>query len=204
VFGDAADDEVLRAIGLEHASVVVVTFADPATSIGIVRAIRRLRQDVPVLVRTQDDTKLDALQKAGATEVVPETFEASLMLVSHVLLFLHTPMSKVVRTIGEIRGERYGALRSVFRRADAPLLDASHALREELRSVVLPPGAWSIGRTLADVRGRGAEVSFTAIRREGIVGRDPEPQTTLREGDVVVVYGTPEALEHAEAVLLAG
>jgi CPA2 family monovalent cation:H+ antiporter-2 len=204
VFGDAADEQVLESVGLAHASVVVVTFADPATSIGIVRAIRRLRSDVPVLVRTQDDTKLDALQRAGATEVVPETFEASLMLVSHVLLFLRTPVSKVVKTIGEIRNERYGALRSVFRRSDALLIDDTHALREELRTVVLPPGAWSVGRTLGEVKDRGAEVSFAAVRREGIVGRDPDASTSLREGDVVVIYGTPEALEHAEAVLLAG
>lgn len=204
VFGDAADEQVLRSVGLGHASVVVVTFADPATSLGIVRAIRRLRSDVPILVRTQDDTRLDELQDAGATEVVPETFEASLMLVSHVLLFLHTPVSKVVKTVGEIRAQRYGALRSLFRRENAPMIDASHALREELRNVVLPPGAWSVGKSLHDVKQRGAEVSFTAVRREGIVGRDPDAGTTLREGDVVVIYGTPEALEHAEAVLLAG
>jgi CPA2 family monovalent cation:H+ antiporter-2 len=204
VFGDAADEQVLGSVGLAHASVVVVTFADPDTSLGIVRAIRRLRQDVPVLVRTQDDTKLEELQRVGATEVVPETFEASLMLVSHVLLFLRTPMSRVVKTVNEIRSARYGALRSIFRRPDAPMIDETHALREELRTVVLPPGAWSVGRTLAEVRTRGAEVSFAAIRREGIVGRDPEPGTTLREGDVVVIYGTPESLEHGEAVLLAG
>ena len=73
-----------------------------------------------------------------------------------------------------------------------------------MRTIVLPPGAWSVGRTLQDVLARGAEVSFTAVRRGSIVGRDPEPGTQLREGDVVVIYGTPEALEHAEAVLLAG
>jgi CPA2 family monovalent cation:H+ antiporter-2 len=204
VFGDAADEQVLESVGLAHASVVVVTFADPSIAIGIVRAIRRLRTDVPVLVRTEDDSLLEELQKVGATEVVPETFEASLMLVSHVLLFLHTPVSRIVKTVGEIRNQRYSALRGIFRRADAELLDESHALREELRTIVLPPGAWSVGRTLKDVLARGAEVSFTAVRRGSIVGRDPEPETQLREGDVVVIYGTPEALEHAEAVLLAG
>jgi CPA2 family monovalent cation:H+ antiporter-2 len=113
-------------------------------------------------------------------------------------------MSKVVKTVGEIRNERYGALRSVFRRSDAPLLDSSHALREELKTVVLPPGAWCVGRRLSDVRQRGAEVTFAAVRREGIVGRDPDLAMQLREGDVLVIYGTPEALEHAEALLLAG
>jgi CPA2 family monovalent cation:H+ antiporter-2 len=47
-------------------------------------------------------------------------------------------------------------------------------------------------------------VAFTAVRRQGITGREPDGSMELREGDIVVVYGTPEALEHAEAVLLAG
>jgi CPA2 family monovalent cation:H+ antiporter-2 len=204
VFGDSADEQVLESVGLGAASVVVVTFADPAIAIGIVRAVRRLRSDVPVLVRTADDSALEQLQAAGATEVVPETFEASLMLVSHVLLFLDTPMSKVVRMVGEVRGQRYAALRTVYRTPEAELPDAGEASREELRTVVLPPGAWSIGHTLAEAVDRGAAVTFSAVRREGIVGREPAPSTVLREGDVLVVFGTPEALEHAESVLLAG
>ena len=204
VFGDSADEQVLAAVGLAAASVVVITFADPDVSFGIVRAVRRLRTDVPVLVRTADDSRLEELQRAGATEVVPETFEASLMLVAHVLLFLDTPMADVVRAVGDIRGERYSALRSVFRPPDSERPDGTHAVGDELRTVVLPPGAWSIGRTLGEVRGQGAEVAFSAIRREGIVGRDPDEATVLREGDVVIVFGSLEALEHAEAVLLAG
>ena len=86
VYGDATHPEVLRALGLEQASVVVISFADAETALRIVRAVRRLRADVPVLVRTEDDTQLEQLQAAGATEVVPEIFETSLSLVSHVLL----------------------------------------------------------------------------------------------------------------------
>jgi CPA2 family monovalent cation:H+ antiporter-2 len=70
--------------------------------------------------------------------------------------------------------------------------------------VVVPPGAWAVGRSIAEVRTRGAEVAFTGVRRQGILGREPASDMTLREGDVVVLYGLPESLEHAEAVLLAG
>jgi CPA2 family monovalent cation:H+ antiporter-2 len=42
------------------------------------------------------------------------------------------------------------------------------------------------------------------VRRQGILGREPATSMMLREGDIVVMYGMPEALEHAEAVLLAG
>ncbi len=204
IYGDAGNERLLATVGLEHASAVVVTFSDADRAMQIVQAIRRLNQSVPVLVRMPDDAHLEQLYAAGATEVVPETLEAALMLVSHALLVLHVPMSRVVKTVGEIRGHRYSLLRSIFRSGTAGVIDEEHDLREELHTVMLPPGAWAIDRSLREIRDRGAEVSFTAVRRAGIVGRDPDPAMTLREGDVVVIYGPPEALEHAEAVLLAG
>jgi len=90
------------------------------------------------------------------------------------------------------------------RRGDARPVDETSEHREEIKSVVLPPGAWSIGRTLAEVRSRDVAVSFTGVRRHGILGREPAGDTVLRDGDIVVIYGQPEDLERAEAVLLAG
>ena len=204
IFGDSADESLLVKVGLETASAVVISFSDPATSVGILHSIRRLRPDVPVLVRTADDVRIKELQDAGATDVVPETFEASLMLVSHVLMLLHVPVTRVVRTVNDIRSNRYAVLRNIVRRGDARPLDETHEHREEIKSVVVPPGAWAVGRTLRDVRSRGVEVVFTGIRRLGILGREPAVDTVLRDGDIVVIYGQPEELERAESVLLAG
>ena len=204
VYGDATHVEVLRALGLEHASVVVISFSDPPTALRIVRAVRRLREDVPILVRTEDDSRLDALQSAGATEVVPEIFETSLSLVSHVLLYLKVPPRDVLETTDRIREDRYTILRSVFRRHDAPTLDDSHSHRQQLRTVVLPPGAHAVELTLRDLGLDGGEIVVTAIRREGITGRDPDPDTRLREGDVLVLWGTPEGLQQVESRLLMG
>jgi CPA2 family monovalent cation:H+ antiporter-2 len=201
IWGDSADEDLLRSLGVDHATVVIVTFAAPAVAIGVVRAIRRLRQDVPVLVRTQDDSRLADLSEAGATEVVPETFEASLTLVSQALMLLQLPALQVTQVVDTLRTQRYATLRTQPAAARAEL----HVEPAELlRSVVLPPQAWAVGRQLKEVRGRGAEVVFTAIRRHGITGREPAGETELREGDEVVIYGLPSALEFAEAVLLAG
>src|SRR5712672_632647 len=204
IYGDAGQVKVLENVGVAHASCVVITFANPEVALRILRAVRELRDDVPILVRTQDDTKLEQLQAAGATEVVPETFEASLMLLSHLLLLLKLPVPRVIRTINGIRSHRYGMLRQYFRAADAEHLDDSHAFREELQSVILPPHAWAVGRSVADLAARGSSASVSAVRRDGIVGREPAPDTLFKEGDVVVVCGTPEAVEHAETLLLMG
>jgi CPA2 family monovalent cation:H+ antiporter-2 len=202
VYGDSADEQVLEEVGLANANAVVISFSDNRTSLAILRSLRRLRGDVPVLVRTPDDSRLHELKTAGATEVIPEAFEASLMLASHVLMSLKVPPSTVMRSVAQLRGNRYEMLRTVIARGDHSENDA--AFSEEVRSVVLPPGSWCIGKCVDEVRKAGAQVAFTGIRRQGILGREPAGDMAFEDGDIVVIYGTPEALEHAEAVMLAG
>jgi len=202
--GDSADEEMLARAGVASATAIVISFSDPATALAILRSVRRMHPELPVLVRTADDARLGELQDAGATDVVPETFEASLMLVSHVLMLLHVPVTRVVRALGEIRNSRYAVLRNIVRRGDSRLIDETSDHREEIRSVVVPPGAWAVGRSLGEVREHGVAVTFTGVRRHGILGREPSGETVLRDGDIVVIYGQPEELERAEAVLLAG
>jgi monovalent cation:H+ antiporter-2, CPA2 family len=196
VYGDAGQIKVLENVGVAHASVVVITFAAPEVALRILRAVRELRSDVPILVRTQDDSKLEELQAAGATEVVPETFEASLMLLSHLLLLMKLPVGRVIRTVNDIRSHRYSMLRQYF--------GNSGSSGEELHSVILPPQAWAVGRSITELTARGSEARVNAVRRDGIVGRDPGPDTIFKVGDVVVVHGTPEAVEHTETLLLMG
>jgi CPA2 family monovalent cation:H+ antiporter-2 len=205
VYGDATHPDVLRALGLDHASVVVISFDEPATAIRIVRAVRRLRTDVPVLVRTEDDKFLEPLQAAGATEVVPGIFETSLALVSHVLLFLRVPAADVLETTEQIRHERYAILRSVFRRRDnrAPMSPEDRQDRQ-LYTVVLPPTARGVGQSIRDLGLERGPVTVSAIRREGITGRDPDPDTRLKVGDVLVLWGRPEDVQQAESRLLMG
>jgi monovalent cation:H+ antiporter-2, CPA2 family len=204
VYGDAAQTKMLENVGVAHASVVLITFANPDVALRILRAVRELRADVPILVRTQDDAKLEELQAAGATEVVPETFEASLMLLSHLLLLMKVPVGRVIRSVNDIRSHRYSMMRQYFSDSGAEHLDDSHAFREQLHSVILPPHAWAVGRSIIELAERGSTAAVSAVRRDGIVGRDPGPDTVFKEGDVVVVYGTPEAVEHAETLLLMG
>ena len=157
-----------------------------------------------MLVRTRDDVDLDKLMKAGATEVIPETMESSLMVASHLLHLLGMPMSKILRKVQEVRTHRYSLLRSVFRGQDALPMDTSHAFREQLYTVTLNAGARAINRTISELNLRDKGVVVTALRREGVVGRQPPADTLLKEGDVLVLWGTPEDLELSEEKLLKG
>jgi CPA2 family monovalent cation:H+ antiporter-2 len=203
-YGDGTNRDVLVAAGVERARVLVITYFKVSVSLKILEHVKKMRPDMPVLVRTRDDLELERLQQAGATEVIPETLESSLMLASHLLHVLHVPMARILRKIQEVRTHRYSLLRSVFRGQDALPISATHAFREELYTVTLDPGAYAIRRSLAELDLRSKGVVVTALRREGVVGRQPPPVTVLKEGDIVVLWGTPEHLEDAEEILLKG
>jgi len=157
-----------------------------------------------VIVRTMDDADLERLRAAGATEVVPESLEGSLMMGSHLLLLLGAPVSRIVRHVRDVRADRYRMLRGFFHGEDMFDGKETHAYQERLHSVTLPPRANAVGRLLADLHLEEAGVSVSAVRRGGIRGPEPAPETKLSAGDVLVLYGTPEALEEAEKILLEG
>ena len=203
-YGDGTNRDVLRAAGIERARVLVISYFKVSTALKILEHVKKMRPDIPVLVRTRDDAELEKLQAAGATEIIPETLESSLMLASHLLHVLNVPMSHILRKIQEVRTHRYSLLRSVFRGQDAVPIDPSHAFREQLHTVTLTPGARGVNRSLNELDFRSLGVVVTALRREGVVGRQPPGVTVLKEGDVVVLWGTPEKLEDAEELLLRG
>ncbi|MDP3688402.1 MAG: cation:proton antiporter, partial [Sulfurimicrobium sp.] len=202
VYGDASRREVLMAAGLQRARAVVVSYADTASALKVLHQVHELRPDLPVVVRTLDDSDLDLLQQAGAAEVVPEVLEGSLMLASHALMLLGVPLTHVLRRIREVRSQRYGLFRGVFRsEAEAGLEEHE---QPRLVSVALGDKAASIDKSLADLQLDDLQVEVTAIRRRGIRGVEPSPEMKLMAGDVVVLLGTAENLVLAETRLLQG
>ncbi len=200
VYGDAGRRETLAAAGLAKARAVVITFADVPLALKIIHQVHRLRPDVPVVVRTLDDAELDRLLKAGATEVVPEVLEGSLMLAAHSLLLLGVPLNRVLARIRAIREERYSLFRGFFRGATDATDDAD-SLQPRLKSVLLTERAAAVGRTLGELE-LDRIVEVNAVRRLGVRSTRPSPEWTMEAGDVIVLLGRPENLAIAEARLL--
>ena len=112
-YGDAARLQSLMAVGLERASAVVITYLDNASAFKVLDLAREHAPHVPVVVRTQDDHDLAKFQAAGASEVVPETIEGSLMLATHALALVGVPMKRVIRMVQAQRLQRYELLREL-------------------------------------------------------------------------------------------
>ncbi len=203
-YGDSTHIEILEAAGLARARAMVISFDDPQATSKILRQVRAVRPDIPVLVRTRDDANLERFQRDGASEVVPETLEASLMLVSHLMLLLGVSVSKIVRRVRDVRGDRYRMLRAFFHGDESLALEEADTYRDRLHAVNLPAGAHAVGHRLGELGLEEIDVQVTAVRRQGIRLKEPRHSLELQEGDVLVLYGSPEHLETAEARLLQG
>ncbi len=202
VFGDAARLQSLMAAGLARAHAVVVSYPDTPSALKILRLVREHAPTVPVIVRTIDDSDLETLRAAGATEVVPEAIEGSLMLASHALALVGVPMRKVIRLTRDARDARYGLLRGYFHGADDDTVEELQQAR--LKSVTLPPASVHASRKLASLALHAVGVKVASVRRASGTVVKPHDELVLSGGDTLVLSGLPEALALAEVKLLKG
>ena len=202
VFADSSRREALIAAGIMRAAAVAFTFADVPAALRVLTHVRALNASVPVIVRARDEADLERLTAAGATEVVPEAFESGVMLASHTLVLAGVPLSRVMRRVAQVRDEQYGLLRGLFhgRSEDSPA-----DTRTRLHAVMLDASARGLGRRLDEMRLEDLGAQVRAVRRLGEKRKlDAAEAGALREGDVVVLLGAPEAIAAAESLLLRG
>ena len=200
VFGDAARLQSLMAAGLARAAAVVVSYHDTASALKILALVQAHAPTVPVIVRTVDDSDIDRLKAAGATEVVPEAIEGSLMLAGHALALVGVPMKRVIRITRDARDARYSLLRGYFHGADDDTVEELAQAR--LQSVTLPLAARCLGETLADQTLHTLGISVVSVRRGSGGVAQALPDHVLTAGDTLVLSGLPEQLALAEEKLL--
>ncbi len=202
VYGDATRLQALMAAGLARASAVVVTYPDTTSALKILANTKAHAPHVPVVVRTVDDKDLEKLTRAGATEVVPEMVEGSLMLASHALALVGVPVRKVWRQVQSQREARYKLLRDYYHGADDDSVDELD--QERLRTIVLPIGAYAIDRALGSLALDGFGVRVLGARRMGQPITQIGDDLVLQDQDALVLSGTARELALAEERLLKG
>ena len=204
MFGDAARRVVLEAAGGARAKALVISYADNRAAMKILHIVQESYPQLPVIVRTVDDSNMEALREAGATEVVPEILEGSLMLASHALMLLGVPLNRVVKRIRIFREQRYKLFRGYFHGISDAEDEDLEKQQVRLHSVIISAGSYAIGRRLSDMRLENLAVEVKSIRRPNAGGVEPTVESLLAEGDVVVLLGSAASLMIAQNTLLIG
>lgn len=201
-YGSARKMKVLQHLGLMNANLVVISFDDHTAAKQMIHEIRQLRESIPILVRTRDDAHLLELQAAGATEVIPETLEASLMLVSHVMVALGLSGRKVFQSIEQVRKERYKMLHGFIVGQHGAY--GMSRYQGHLQPIYIPGTSFAANKSVGELNLEARGASLHTIRRGNDTVMNPSDDTLLLADDVVVVSGEHAAIEAAEAYLLSG
>jgi voltage-gated potassium channel len=173
--GDATDDDLLAQANLEAARGLVAALSEDKDNLYLVVATRQTNPQMRIISRCTELSHIDKLKRAGADSVVSPNFIGGMRMVS-----------EMVRP-------------SVVRFMDDMLRDQRAAYRIE--EVTIGGGSPLDGKTLAgaDVRGRFGMGVIAVKAGEEPWTYNPEPDTTMKPGMILVVVGSADQVKKLRA-----
>lgn len=194
IYGDAASPVVLEAAGLQRARLLLVAVSAAIDVEGIVRQARQLNPQLHIVARATRLGQLEALRSLGIHEVVQPEFEAGLEMVRQALLHFSVPPLEIERLSDEVRGEYYRPIETLG--ASAATLRRLRQLHEGSLALdwhALDHGSVLAGRTIgASAIRKRTGASIVVLLRDGALTLNPDPDTSLRAGDQLGVFGSDE------------
>jgi monovalent cation:H+ antiporter-2, CPA2 family len=188
-FGDATNEDALRAAGVDRARAVVGVLSDPYAAARALTAIRTINESVPIILRTRYKTEAESVMRQGATVAVAEEMEASLEVVAQTIARLDVPGNVIDVLLDSYRRESMG-MRTV--RAPGQPLDSlpSAISQAPVATHALGASDWAVGRTLAEVNLRADTGSTViAVQQGGRYTTSPPADLILAAGDVLYLLG---------------
>jgi CPA2 family monovalent cation:H+ antiporter-2 len=202
LYGDATRPDVLAAAAVERAAIIVIAISDQAATRRVTALARQMNPSGVILVRTRYLAEIDQLYRNGASEVIAEEFETSVEIFARVLHRLHIPRNVIDLQVELVRGEGYEMLRDV-RLPRRTLRDVQDILAMALTETFLvEPTSAAAGKTIRELRLRSETgVTIIALVQDGTPRANPDPETRITAGDVLVLLGNHAELDRALARL---
>lgn len=193
-FGDASNPYMLEHLHVYRARVAVVAISDPPATRKVVSSIRDICNTVHILVRSRFLTETNEFLKLGASEVISEEFETSVEIFTRVLHQYLVPEDNIAKYVQAVRKENYEMIRPFFNgNANLGLPDWQDLKVASLRIETSSKEIVDIPLSEAKLRNRFG-ISVMAIYRDDEVIKVIDPNAHLEKGDLVYVFGSPEAI----------
>lgn len=204
LFGSSRQTELLKAANLDEAKLVVIAFGEDRQSIEVIKKVRSLSETVPILVRTRNDDQFEVIKRAGANEVVPESLEGSLMLVSQVLALTGVPFARIIRRVQKERKNHYNHLHGFFQGEDTDLSATGMNEVEIAHALTIQQKSYACGKSIASLKLKENKVDVVSIRRQDKEIIDPEDGMIIIEDDTLVIRGKVRKIKKADKFIRVG
>lgn len=201
-YGDSTHAEILKKAEIAKANALIITFDDAHIAEHIIISARSINKDVAIIVRSQDEQYMDVLHDVGASNVVPESFEASMMLAIHVLQNLGIPTDQSMAFVEQARKDEYRLLRGYFRGETSLGLNEMYALH--LHTAILLPNSYAVGRSIDDIKFEELKTTLIKVRRGKNIIESFNESFLFEKGDAIVIEGKKKNVLNTEKHLLTG
>ncbi|MBE8215035.1 MAG: sodium:proton antiporter [Endozoicomonadaceae bacterium] len=195
-FGDCARKDILKACAVKRAKMVVICLSDAITANKVLCLIRELHKTLPVLVRTQDDSMMETLYENGATHIIPEILESSLLIVDQMFTMLGKSREMINQRIQLVRQKKYRRLHGMFIGKTERLYNAEGLPANVRHTFTLDSDSIWINKSLSDINLESIGIEIDKIIRNDRQ-LDPEEASTLKEHDSLLMTGSAPAIAQA-------
>ena len=203
VFGDATNPVILKHVHVQEARVVVIAISDPDATKKIINGIRELSQTACVIVRTRYVKEIEENIRLGADEVIPEEFETSIEIFSRVLRKYLIPHNEIQDFINQVRSSDYEMLTTIKEGPHTPAYQHLNIPNKEIVTISVQQGSNSIVNKTIEESGIGKNygVTILAIRRGTTYLTEINPQTLIKQGDFLYLFGAPSNINNLNQIL---
>jgi len=203
VYGDAADETILKHVCIQKARVVVVAISDPQSTKAIVHQIRQYTETAWVIVRTRYVKDIDVYMKLGADEVIPEEFETSIEIFRRVLRKYLVPSNEILAFVSKVRSHNYEDLRMEPSPNGFEMSTHLHIPNMEIATLpVIFTDDTIINKTLAESKLRTRHgITVLALKRGDDYITDITNDTIIKQDDILYLFGTPDCIIKMNSLL---
>lgn len=174
LMGDATDDDILKAAGIERARGLVCAVSSDPDNLYITLTVRDINKDIMIVSRANDESAIKRLHKAGANKVVSPAITGSNQMAQ---MLLRPAVADFIE-----------------------LATMTEELELEMEQISISSDSPFVNRALRDTGIRSDhDVIVIAIKRaNGEMIFNPSADTIIEESDALVAIGSHNSLEGLE------
>lgn len=195
IFGDATQDTILEAVHLADARAAVIAISDNHVTKTIVKNIRSHSDSLYLVVRTRYVKETTELIALGADEVIPEEFETSIQIFTHVLHNFLVPEDDIEQIVENVRADNYQLFKG-----EQTLIKSygpNHIADFNITCLRLTADSNAfLGKPLHELNLKAEHgIHVLGIKRKDEMLDTIEPDEVLKQGDIIYIQGNPNKIE---------
>lgn len=196
IFGDATQDHILETVYLHNARAAVVAISDNQATKAVVKNIRKHSDSLYLVVRTRFIKDITELFALGADEVIPEEFETSVQIFTHVLHNFLVPEDDIDQIVEKVRSDNYQLFKGELKQ---PKSFKPNNLLADFNILCVSISSDSndfLGKPLSELNLRANYgINIIGIKRKEKLFQTIRPDDVLLQGDRVYIQGKQSNIE---------